>query len=57
LVLVVVSVYLGDRLGLIALIAQGYATVAWIILVLTVVPLAAVTIGGSWKRRRVARGG
>lgn len=57
MVLVVVSVYLGDRLGLIALIAQGYATVAWIILVLTVVPLAAVPIGGLWKRRRVARGG
>lgn len=55
--LIVVSVYLGERLGLIALIAQGYAAVAWAILVLTVVPLAAVTIGGWWKRRSVARSG
>lgn len=39
LALLGVSVYLGDQLGLIALIAQGYAAVAWVILLLTVVPL------------------
>lgn len=53
-VLVVVSVYLGERLGLIALIAQGYGTVAWVILLLTVVPLAGVFLRVLWRRWRSA---
>jgi uncharacterized membrane protein YkvI len=44
IVLLGLSVYLADQLGLIALIAQGYGAIAWIILLLTAVPLVAMAV-------------
>lgn len=55
--LLAVAVYLADRLGLIALIAHGYGTVAWVILLLTVVPLAGVAVRLARPKSATTRAG
>jgi uncharacterized membrane protein YkvI len=47
--LLVGSIFIADRFGLVALIAQGYRGLAWLFLVVYVLPLLTV---GAWRLRR-----
>jgi uncharacterized membrane protein YkvI len=50
-VLLVGSIFLADRFGLVALIAKGYPAVGWIILAIYVLPLMTYGVWRLWKRR------
>lgn len=52
-VLLVGSIFIADHFGLVALIAQGYRALAWVLLVVYVLPL--LTIGVWWLRRHPNR--
>jgi uncharacterized membrane protein YkvI len=47
--LLVGSIFIADRFGLVALIARGYRALAWLFLVVYIVPLLTV---GVWRLRR-----
>jgi uncharacterized membrane protein YkvI len=46
LILLIVAVFLADRVGLVGLIANGYRFLAWAFLIVYVAPLL---ILGSWR--------
>lgn len=50
-VLLVGSIFIADRVGLVTLIAQGYRALAWMFLVLYVLPLLTI---GAWRLYRRA---
>ncbi|GAB3341711.1 YkvI family membrane protein [Marilutibacter aestuarii] len=51
-VLLVGSIFIADRFGLVALIAQGYRALSWLFLLVYVLPL--LTLGGAWLWRHRA---
>jgi uncharacterized membrane protein YkvI len=50
-VLLVGSIFLADRFGLVALIAKGYPVFGWLILAIYVLPLMTYGVWRLWKRR------
>jgi uncharacterized membrane protein YkvI len=50
--MLIVAVFLADRFGLVALIAKGYRTLSWIVLVIYLVP---VMTYGAWFVIRARR--
>ena len=64
--LLVSSIFIADRVGLVALIAKGYRALAYTVLVIYVLPLMTYGVwrlltsragGGSWQRRLCEAGG
>ena len=49
------SIFLADKFGLVALIAKGYPAIGWIILVIYVLPLLTYGSWRLWKRRSALR--
>lgn len=52
-VLLVGSIFIAERVGLVALIANGYRALAWLFLAVFVLPLATVGTWRMWQRSRV----
>jgi uncharacterized membrane protein YkvI len=50
-VLLVGSIFIADRVGLVALIAQGYRALAYLFLAVYVLPLLTVGVWRLWQRR------
>ena len=54
-VLLVGSIFIADRFGLVALIANGYRALSWLLLVVYVLPLLSLGVWWLWRNpRRVA---
>lgn len=51
-VLLIGSIFVADRFGLVALIAKGYRALAWMFLVVYVLPLMTIGAWRLWKTRR-----
>jgi uncharacterized membrane protein YkvI len=51
--LLVASIFLADRFGLVALIARGYRALAYVILIVYVLPLLTFGVWQLWRRREV----
>jgi uncharacterized membrane protein YkvI len=51
IVLLVGSIFIADRFGLVALIANGYRALAWLFLVVYVLPLLTLGAWSLWRQR------
>jgi uncharacterized membrane protein YkvI len=51
MVLLVGSIFIADRFGLVALIANGYRALAWLFLVVYVLPLLTLGTWWLWRQR------
>ena len=53
--LLVGSIFIADRFGLVALIANGYRALSWVLLVVYVLPLLTLGVWWLWRNpRRIA---
>ena len=50
--LLIGSIFLADRIGLVDLIAQGYRALAWVILIVFIAPLLTI---GAWRLANASR--
>ena len=53
-VLLVGSIFIAERFGLVALIANGYRALAWLFLVVYILPLLSMGVWRLWLARRLA---
>ena len=52
--LLVVSIFVADRFGLVALIAHGYRALAWLFLFVFLLPLLTLGVRALWRERCIA---
>ena len=49
------SIFIADRFGLVALIANGYRALSWVLLIVYVLPLLTLGVWWLWRNpRRIA---